>query len=484
MRISFLLVMVLLFLITGLCFGQETSKAQAELDALREAVGEDRSSLDALILYPEEIRSAILEACLYPEALVKISGIQARSMNSFREFLAPFSREQQEIFYETVRYQGLVDLALDHSGSQQGIVQALQKYPKEVGRKVLLALANPQTKETLVNIYHLDKAADDVLDGFLGTYPEKAREAFRLLIQQPAVLSILQENMTVTVLIGALYRKDPGFAIQRAAKRNEEATKEFAVAVEDWKKELQDSPISFQQLRSAVWEYAEEMKMDPETALKFSAADESQVAAGPYPYWFGYPYWLNHPTWVTFPGFYDWGFYESEDGKVVVVGLPSHGFVDWVLRSPDRLQRFPNLANTFLAYYERHPNVADAFTQGVGVWIEDQRTLIPAEWLKPDEARSARLKEYGRLQQEMEDAELSRASTKEYVEVRADLYPGLNFKQTAPEALLMPDPANLSTDLQTPGDLLQEYHALNYHNSSSARPYKSGQMFQIPVVKK
>lgn len=69
------------------------ANAQGEKDLLKQLVEEDRSAVDAIVLYPEEIRDHIFEVATHPEVLIKLSGMQEKTQKAFREIIKPYPQE-------------------------------------------------------------------------------------------------------------------------------------------------------------------------------------------------------------------------------------------------------------------------------------------------------------------------------------------------------------------------------------------------------
>jgi hypothetical protein len=162
-----------------------------------------------------------------------------------------------------------------------------------------------------------------------------------------------------------------------------------------------------------------------------------------------------------------------------IVSLPSYQFADWILREPENLERFSHLADLFLTHYEQNKNSTDSFTRAVVDWLQQQKETVPGRWLEKDANRAARLQEYGRLQKEAAAHNLSLAKKQEYVEVRADRYPGLNFKlPTTTELLTVSKPAGIELDVASQD--MMYYRAVDYQYSAWGSPYR-GTLISVPI---
>jgi hypothetical protein len=91
------------------------------------------------------------------------------------------------------------------------------------------------------------------------------------------------------------------------------------------------------------------------------------------------------------------------------------------------------------------------------------------------------LKEYAKLRREAEAQNLSAAKKQEYVEVRADKYPGLNFRlDTAADSATNYKPSK-TVRLMDPTEALNLYHAIDHQITSTGRPHRSGQLISTTV---
>ncbi|UCH96852.1 MAG: DUF3300 domain-containing protein [Candidatus Aminicenantes bacterium] len=257
--------------------GQEQSLVQGLSEKQQKAV-------EALVLYPEKVRNAVLEASLYPEILVKISNIQERSREKFKEILSPYNRKIQETIWDLVRF--------------------------------------------------------------------------------PEILSILTENISLTILLGDMYKNNPQQIKKQLEELQVEGARQQSQAVNSWRKSLEDDPEAMEEFQQAAEEYAREQGYDDE---KMKISETEKVAdtrtrvevyyVNPYPYWFGYPYWYSYPRWYRYPYWYDWGFYYGPGGTVIIVDLPSYYYVDWHFRRYHYVRQYPRISNRFIIYSQRHRNL-------------------------------------------------------------------------------------------------------------------------------
>lgn len=359
-RISFLLCL-LFFYSTGYLL------AQGEKDLLKELMKEDRSAVDAIVMYPEEVRNNIFELSLHPEILIKLSGLQEKTQKNFRNYIANYPQEEQAKFYELSRYPGLIkDLAGEGKQSKSEIGLILPKYPEEV-HETALELGRKEY-DTLHKIFRLNQATKQAFDNIIKPYPSNVQIATRELVKMPEVLSILIENINTTILVGDVYQKDPAWIQSKAKELNLEVARQQAVELEDYKKQLEEDPEAYQEMLDAAELYAEENHVKESEKKKESTSSVQVVYS--YPYWYGYPYWYSYPYWSPVPYYYHTGFYMGPGGVVIIVGLPSYHYVSWHYAYYPH--RHVHLHAHYHRHYRRHPHSRGGFHAAVNVNVNNR----------------------------------------------------------------------------------------------------------------
>ena len=190
-------------------------KAQTDKKFLAELVAEDQAAINALVLYPKDTRLAILEATLYPEALIKLESIQSNTATNFRELLEEYPKPTQEMIWDLTRYPDLIhQLALADEGSETAINEVLKDFPEVIHERARQVAINHYRK--LIKIDELNRGAESAFEALLKEYPPNTQQALQQLITLPEVLTILTENIRLTILVGDLYRKEPAWLLYKA----------------------------------------------------------------------------------------------------------------------------------------------------------------------------------------------------------------------------------------------------------------------------
>ena len=422
-------------------------KAQTDKELLIELVAEEQEAVNALVLYPEETRKAILEATQYPEILIKVESIQSQTAAAFKALLENYPKPTQEMLWDLTRYPGLVEQLTMVDNLYQGrLKEMLEPYPEEIHQRARNALDEHFHK--LTEIRDLNNAAESTFMAILNKYPHMVGETFEHLLMLPEVLTILTENIRLTILVGDLYQKEPEWIIQKADSLNLEVARQNAQELDNWKQSLEDNPQVRDELQASAEEYADEYGYNDEyyeyddLYYDYEEPFAEDVVVHHYyhhyPFWFGYPHWYVYPRWRPYPLWYDWGFYFGPQRQIVVLSLPSYHFTHWYFYHPQHHIYWSNLSTHFVRHYDHHRYYSSSISRSVINWNRRNGTIITNRWMKDDGRLSQRFVEYGKY-------EVSRSkynqinpkrmlSQREYVERHSNRYPELSKSARTIEA--------------------------------------------------
>lgn len=425
-----------------------SGQAQDDKALLAELVAADEEAVNALVLYPEETRMAILEVSLYPEALIKLEHIQSQTKTRFQELLAQYPQATQEVIWDLTRYPNLIaKLAAAIPENSKDWKQLLADYPEVIHQRAKEAYLNHWDELKVIDA--LDTEARLAFDDLLVTYSTSTQESLRHLLPLPEVLSILTENIRLTVLVGALYRREPDWLLTQVDSLNLVVARQNAQELEDWKASLEEDPTAMKELTSSAESFRAEYNYDDDyydyttqDDLYYQDRAEDRVMHDYYfyhfPYWFGYPEWYYYPRWRLYPSWYDWGFYWGANRTVVVIGLPSFYFTHWYFYSPRHHYRWSHLSAHFARHYDAHPRNGSSITTGVRVWQHQNREVVSREWLRDDGGLSNRFREYGKF--EADRVKYNRThpqkqvTQRQYIESNSRRYPTIAKEATRRKA--------------------------------------------------
>ena len=397
------------FLLLALSGGALLLSAQGGQSLLAQLAEEEKDAVNALAMYPEDTRLAILESSKYPEALIKMQRLQTQTSASFQALLADYPQSVQEVIWDVTRYPGLVArLVVEGQGARAAILAILEDYPEAAKDNALSA--GMQYLPLLEDIHELDQSADAAFSALLRDYPPAVQDALNTLLGLPEVLTILTDNIELTLLVGDLYRRDPALVLHTADSLSLEVARQNARELEGWKAELDNNPEAARELAASAEEFAAEYGYDdeyydyPDDDVYYDEGVRTEVVEHHYyyhyPYWFGYPYWYTYPRWRPYPYWYDWGFYFGPGRTIVVLHLPSYYFTNWYFYYPYHHYRYAHLSAHFVRHYHRYPRSGGSITTSVTAWQSHNRQVITRSWINDDNQLADRFREYGRFESE------------------------------------------------------------------------------------
>ena len=257
--------------------------------ALR-AIGEDRAGIEAIAMYPEQIRAAILEASSHPELVVKVAALQQISSSEFEQTLSALDKEDQDAIWDLARFPKLVEaLVAGDIKTKREIRGIVAEYPEDI---IEAALKYGRTEyDLLVDVHRLNRDTEEQFRDLLDVYPRATQESYHTLIRHPEIMTILAEDMSMTVLLGDAYDRDPEGVRELAKALNLKLASEHAKEL-TLGEETPQPPAQRDELSSVAAVYQQKYAYDA-SGFEGPREDVTDVEVtyygAPYPYWFGYP---------------------------------------------------------------------------------------------------------------------------------------------------------------------------------------------------
>jgi hypothetical protein len=401
---------------------------------LQQLPEEEQSAIEAIALYPQKERMALLEASLHPEILVRMENIRSTTEEQFKAKVSTLPEEDQKKIYNLSRYPELMTRICDRSkpGSNQEMKEVLEAYPEDIHEDAMDI--NQKHFDQLLEIQQLYKQADDAFHAMLGTYTASVRETFYSLLNLPAVVNIMTDNMSLTVLLGDIYSRNPQRLVMELDSLSIVLAEQRAQELSDWKRKLEENPEAMQEYEAAAKEFASDQGYDDEVYSE-PAPDiyTDQVYIDyiwrPYPYWFGWPYWYTYPCWYPYPYWYHWGYYYGPGDMMFVIGLPSSFFIGWTFYYDDHFYHYPHFTDHVIDHYYGPRHSGATVPPVVRSLQEGRKSAVPADWFKDPENRVERIKEYGKFKMDYTDAVRESAdktpTEREFLKTNVDRYPTL-----------------------------------------------------------
>ena len=261
-----------------------------EAERLEYALGEDHAGIEAIALYPEEIRLAILEASTHPELIVKVAGLQRNSSLEFEDLMSELDNEDQEALWDLTRFPGLIDaLVVRGIKTKSEIREILFDYPEEIHETALKY--GRSEYDVIFEIQNLNGATQEQFASVMELYPLKTRESYGKLVMHPEIMTLLEEDMSLTVLLGDAYGKDPQGVRELAAALNLKLASDHAEDLSQFGNEMSEPVPAAANGETQIY---------GDSGFASSASSTTEVSVtyfgAPYSYCFGYPGWYAAPT--------------------------------------------------------------------------------------------------------------------------------------------------------------------------------------------
>ncbi len=312
--------------------------------------GSEREALEAIARHPEALRESAMRVASQPELIVRIEGIRAWTSRGFEEILEGHDDAERADLWEMVRYPEVVE-AIVEGNVPEDLEEILADTPAGVKEAALRAVRNsPKTLEKIDALQQETHAAfGDVLDD---VEPELA-EALENVASEPALLSVLAENLELTVALGEAYEREPEELRTWLADLSVKVAAADELERDEWSEAIQEDEGLREQVveTAAAWEEESGARQDAydggyDDGYEHGYADGRTHLSHvrPYPYWYGYPAFRvgvfvpaahAHTLWYPRSHWGHLGFHYSRGHSLVVFSAPSFPFLYWLrVRKP------------------------------------------------------------------------------------------------------------------------------------------------------
>jgi hypothetical protein len=326
---------------------------------LRDLEDADRKALETIAGHPAPLRDAVLRASTHVDALVETQRIQEQSSASFQERIGKLDRKEQEQIWNVVREPGLLDeLATEERPSREQLDEIAARHPEDLAPAIRAVGA--EHHDLLVDISQIHEHANDRFEASIADLDDDTQQAFRDLVKEPELLSVLVRRVNLVVRLGDSYRKNPNDTRSYLAALSEDVARRNAAAEKEWKERMEKDPKAAAELEQASRDYADENGYDYRELTDPSVRTRVSVNVYPYPYWFGYPYWYSdvylypYGWWYPYPPYFGYYWYHH---SVVWWGFPSFVFVDWFFVGHHH-HHFSHLSNCFNDHFHGAPHTS------------------------------------------------------------------------------------------------------------------------------
>ncbi|MFM7774226.1 MAG: hypothetical protein ACKO9V_05160 [Candidatus Kapaibacterium sp.] len=320
--------------------------AQDNRELMRSVMRDDSEYVDVLAMADDDVQTAWLVASSAGEAVARLSTVQGQSQGRFTALAQGYTRETQADMWNVSRYTAVVERLSGAPVSDAELDALVAGLPGDVQQSVRRLLReSPSVFAKMNDIrWEFERGYEEVVR----SYPDSVRRAFTTLRTSPEVLSLMNDNMRSTVLMGDLYKRDARTLRDALKERNRELLARKAGDVREWQNKLDADADARKELQQSAAEFAQEEGRGESDMVAITPPAPVRVVS--YAYWTGFPWWYASPIWYPYPLWYHTG-YAVVGGRWVWCGTPSWYFLRWHFRHHRHISSFPHLTNIFLDFW-------------------------------------------------------------------------------------------------------------------------------------
>ena len=256
-----------------------------------------RQAIESLARQDVALRDAALVLAGRPDVLIQADQIRSGSTHAFRAILERRPESERANLWELVRYPELVN-AMVEPGARDRIDALSADHPPEVRTAALEAARD--SWDAILEIHALEaRTRDSYLDLRAGL-SDDVGEAFERVAAEPAVLSLLTDELNLAVSLGEAYERDPARVRAEFETLSLALEETDSAAHEDWAShnaeglhDDEEVEEPYDTLDDESWAEASEDAYRDGYADGYSRG--RTVGIHPYPYWYGRPtYYHDH----------------------------------------------------------------------------------------------------------------------------------------------------------------------------------------------
>lgn len=320
--------------------------AQDNRELLRSVMQEDSDFVDVLAMADSDIQTAWLITSSAGEAVARVSALQVQAQAQFTELARTYPREIQTDMWNVSRYDALVERLAKLPLSDADIRAAVSGLPDDTELSAhRLAKQDPELF-TKMNAIRMD--FERKYSEIMRNYPDLVQRSMGVLRSSPEILSLMNDNMRTTILIGDVYKRDEQAVREALRERNLELVSKKANDVREWQSKVESDAEAKKELQQSAEAFAQEESLDATTEWSGPPPERWRIAS--YAYWTGYPWWYSTPLWYPYPLWYHTG-YTVVRGRWIWWGTPSWYFLRWHFGEHRRITLCPNLTSFYLDFW-------------------------------------------------------------------------------------------------------------------------------------
>lgn len=339
--------------------------SQNDASTLQNLISKDSSSIPFICSYPDSFRKATFIASTYPQGLIKLEEIQNTSSKLFQQAISKYNKDRQKQLWEIIRYPELPTLLIDNKDkSESELNVVLKNYPEELTKCALYF-----TKKDIIIIYIIDNLIKQFETRFkesIADFPKEVQESYSLLLTRPELVSSLTEDIKTTIILGDVYKRNPGIVKRATDSLNTAISIENKDEYEAWKNGIEKDEGVQKDLKKLAKKYQREEYLNDDIYTK-NNYDINIYYIRPYPYWAGHPSWIVRPYWYPFPWWYHSGYYYYPRGRIIIRSMPTYHFGWWYYGHSNYPRKYPK-ANKYFQDHNYGPRKSyPEFNRGLKV---------------------------------------------------------------------------------------------------------------------
>lgn len=413
----------LMFVLMALS-GYWMASAQEIRESVNRLLVQDSVDATTIAGYDAPVRASTFEVATNPQIVANLNDLRLKTNNEFKNKLSTYPREVQQQLWNLARYEGLInELVSAGQLANETRRNLLAKYPDDIRSDAEDCVKNHFDALKDVNLTY--NKFNEGFNAMIALLPGVTQKAFKDLLNYPDLLSLLSNNMNLTVRLGDFYHKDAAVLVAAFDTLHNQLEAQKAQDLEDWKAAMQNDPDAAAEYQASAKEFGTAYGYTGDYYNSTNPVVIEHYVFVPYAYWCGYPWWYEYQCWYPYPYWYYWGF-TYWGGQLVWLSPPSWYFMHWHFGHPHHHHHYPHVTNCYINYYYGHHRSAPGNNAQVGNFIEHNREIVRADFGTNANNRVEEIKQLGKLEMDREEYNKKTAtpvSENDYLKKHAGEFP-------------------------------------------------------------
>ncbi len=241
------------------------------------------AALEEISVQPESLHPAIVEAAVNGQILVQLPNVWSDFEVAVQPILEQYDEDERRALQDLMRYPGLLEALVwdDESESPEDLDARLEAYPEQI-RDVARTVATEHQRMLRSLVKQVDKA-DAGFERVIAGAPANTQQAFREIVAQPPLASLLLEQFDATEQLGGAARLDRAGTLKQLA--------EMRTVVLQRRKAAEERAARQRAAQEALKKAEAERK-----AQRRAERRRSRLYSGRYPYWGSSACWYGDPA--------------------------------------------------------------------------------------------------------------------------------------------------------------------------------------------